>query len=178
MNGDIDSAYSGAKLLAEEVTGLEFQYFDGTTWTPDWNSDEMGGLPVAVEVLLTLQPFSALTQEEIDALAASSEAATEEQTYRLVVRLPTAVSADTRALEAEAEEAAAAEMAASEYSGTQSAGSGDTGGTGGTGGGGTGGGNTGGNPGGGGNNRGDNGTKNGPPSPNDDPRPKPTRPGP
>lgn len=145
MNGDIDSAYSGAKLLAEEVTGLEFQYFDGATWTPDWNSDEMGGLPVAVEVLLTMQPFSALTQEEIDALADSSEVATEEQTYRLVVRLPTAVSADTRALEAEAEEAAAAEMAASEYSGTQSASSGDTGGTGGTGGGGnTGGGNTGG----------------------------------
>lgn len=130
MNGDVESSYTGAKLLADEVTALSFQYFDGAAWTTDWNSDEMGGLPLAVEVLLTVQPpLSAEAEAAGDELTEDDLAATE-QTFRLVVRLPTAISADTRALEAEAEETAAAEMEASEYSGTQSASNGGTGGQG------------------------------------------------
>jgi hypothetical protein len=140
MNGDTTSAYSSAKLLAEEVTAIEFQYFDGTAWTEEWDSGEMGGLPVAVEIFLTLQPTMAMTEEEIASLSYGSEEQPEPQTYRLVVRLPTAVSAETRALELEAEETAAAEVLPSEPSGTQDAGSGNSGGTGGTGG--TGGGNS------------------------------------
>jgi hypothetical protein len=137
MNGDVDSAYYDAKLLADEVTGLEFQYFDGAAWTTDWNSVEMGGLPLAVEVLLTVQPPLSADAEAAAASLSDEETLATEETYRLVVRLPTAVSAETRAMQAEAEETAAAEMQASEYSGTQSAGtgtgSGGTGGTGGTG---------------------------------------------
>ena len=144
MNGDTTSAYNSAKLLAEEVTAIEFQYFDGATWTQEWNSDEMGGLPVAVEIFLTLQPTRAMTEEEIAALSYGSEEQPEPQTYRLVVRLPTAVSAETRALELEAEETAAAELLPSEPSGTQTAGSGNSGGTGGGNSGGVGSGGTGG----------------------------------
>jgi hypothetical protein len=144
MNGDFESSYTGAKLLAEEVVGLEFQYFDGETWTETWDSSEMGGLPMAVEVFLTLQPTVAMTEDEIAQFSGTSdELLPEEQTYRLVIRLPTAISAATRALEAEAAEIAAAEILPSEPSGTQAAGSG-TGGTGNTGGGQSGGGNTGG----------------------------------
>jgi hypothetical protein len=159
MNGDTTSTYAGAKLVAEEVTAIEFQYFDGAAWTPDWNSDEMGGLPVAVEVLLTLQPTMAMSEEEIAELGTGSEALLPEpQTYRLVVRLPVAVSAQTRELELAAEETAAAEVLPSEPSGTQTAGSGSSGsgGTGGTGGGNSGGGSAGGGKTGGGNSGGGN----------------------
>ena len=88
------------------------------------------------KAFLTLQPTMAMTEEEIAALSYGSDQQPEPQTYRLVVRLPTAVSAETRALELEAEETAAAEVLPSEPSGTQTAGSGsgNSGGTGGTGG--------------------------------------------
>ncbi|MEX2174378.1 MAG: hypothetical protein WD872_08450, partial [Pirellulaceae bacterium] len=151
MNGDIAIGYAGAKLLAKEVTGLTLQYFDGAAWTPDWNSDEMGGLPVAVEIVLTVQPTRPMSEQEIADMGPSSDdAAIEEQTYRLVVQLPVAITAETRMLELQAEETAAATILPSEPSGTTTdqSGSGTGSGGGGGAGGPPGGGNTGGNAGG------------------------------
>ena len=73
-NGDTTSLYGGAKLLAKEVTSLAFQYWDGAEWTTDWDSDELGGLPLAVEIVLTIQPTHAMSEEEITNLALSSTA--------------------------------------------------------------------------------------------------------
>jgi hypothetical protein len=126
-NGDTTSLYAGAKLVAKEVTGLTFQYWDGAAYTTDWDSDEMGGLPLAIEIVLTIQPTRAMSEDEISDVALSdSSALPQERTYRLLVHLPTAISVNTRTLETEATETAAAEILPSEPSGTQTAGSGSS----------------------------------------------------
>ena len=80
-----------ARLLAEEVVGLSFQYFDGTQWLTDWDSDQYGGLPLAVEILVIMsdaEPEAADSPLEADTTTDGSVPT--ERTYRLVVDLPTA----------------------------------------------------------------------------------------
>lgn len=123
--GDITSLYASGKLVADEVTGLAFQYWDGVEWLPEWNSDDSGGLPLAVEIVMTIQPTRAMTEEEIaDVGLASKTVPPAEQTYRLVVHLPTAISTETRTLELEAADIAATTILPSQESGTQTADSG------------------------------------------------------
>jgi hypothetical protein len=86
-SGNDLACYDGARLLAEEVVGLAFRYFDGTDWVTDWDSTSMGGLPRAVEIVLTVQPTFAMNEK---ALAKTMTDAAPEQDYRLVVRLPSA----------------------------------------------------------------------------------------
>ena len=62
-NGNLNSTYSDAKLLAEEVVGLQFRYYDGKGWLDDWNSDDLGGLPTAVEITVTIQPTYGMSDE-------------------------------------------------------------------------------------------------------------------
>jgi type II secretory pathway pseudopilin PulG len=79
-----------ARLLAEEVVGLSFQYFDGIQWLADWDSDQYGGLPVAVEILLTMSDADPdATDSPLEADVTSEGRIPTERTYRLVVRLPT-----------------------------------------------------------------------------------------
>lgn len=89
VNGSTDSLYGDAKLLAAEVTSIQFQYFDGTEWLAEWNSDEQGGLPTAIEVLLTVDsvpnnqsgtPAASTLTPVVDFTAQSN--------YRMVVQLP------------------------------------------------------------------------------------------
>ena len=43
--------------LCANVLSLNFQYFDGTSWWPNWDSTQQGNtLPTAVLVTLQLQP--------------------------------------------------------------------------------------------------------------------------
>jgi hypothetical protein len=44
-----------AVLQVPEVVGLEFRYFDGTSWSSQWNSLQRKSLPVAIEVILKLR---------------------------------------------------------------------------------------------------------------------------
>lgn len=44
----------GSILLAPEVVGLEFRYFDGSIWTSQWDSITRESLPAAVEVRLQI----------------------------------------------------------------------------------------------------------------------------
>jgi len=87
-NGTSTSIYDGGKLLADEVVGVAFQYYDGTTWVPEWDSTTMCGLPRAVEIVLTIQPTYAMSESALAKSSASK--ATAEQSYRLVVNLPSA----------------------------------------------------------------------------------------
>lgn len=94
VNGSVGASQSGAKLLADEVVSIKFQYWDGSEWVADWNSDEMGGLPVAVEVTLTLasQEASSPQSSGSGASASSSEnEAAPAKEYRMVIHLPAAV---------------------------------------------------------------------------------------
>ncbi len=90
-NGALSANYDNAKLLADEVTSITFRYWNGTQWATDWNSDEMGGLPLAIEVVMTMaDPNAAVsTDTAVQNLATTDETSTD-ASYRIVVNLPTA----------------------------------------------------------------------------------------
>jgi len=80
--------------LAPEVTYLEFRYFDGTTWYTEWDSEQMGGLPTAIEITISIDPAFGQNEADMDVRTANELAAgaanLNEQLYRLVVHLPIA----------------------------------------------------------------------------------------
>jgi hypothetical protein len=107
MNGSTGSTYADARLLADEVVGLSFQYFDGLEWLPEWSSDDLGGLPKAVEIVLTLQPTYAMSDNQFADIAEGS--IPPEQTFRLVVHLPAARPGANTPVDAAADDAAVLE---------------------------------------------------------------------
>ncbi|QDT17568.1 prepilin-type N-terminal cleavage/methylation domain-containing protein [Alienimonas californiensis] len=52
--GDLPGLTDAARLLAPEVTGLSFRYFDGAEWVTSWDSSLTGSLPRAIEVTLEI----------------------------------------------------------------------------------------------------------------------------
>ena len=102
-------------MLAEEVTHLEFQYFDGTEWLDEWDTEEEGGLPVAVLIeIWVASPSEIADREERERdLTSRFRVDSEDETlagaygqpYRLVVELPVAEpTTDEDAADALAEE--------------------------------------------------------------------------
>ena len=69
-SGGTASVYDSAQLLANEVVGLGFEYFDGTEWLTEWDSDAMGGLPRAIRVWLSIKPTYGMSEEEMAQAAA------------------------------------------------------------------------------------------------------------
>jgi hypothetical protein len=45
-----------AQLVASEIAEIQFRYFDGNDWTQQWDSDEEGGFPRAVEISIVVDP--------------------------------------------------------------------------------------------------------------------------
>lgn len=81
-SGGLASMNLSGDLLAPEVVALEFSYFDGFQWRMEWNSDTYGGLPLAVQVQLTLsEPGIALDSVNV----ADSD---QVRTFRQIIRLP------------------------------------------------------------------------------------------
>ena len=60
-----------------------------TGWYDDWNSDDLGCLPSAVEITVTIQPTYGMTEEDIAELAADE--LPPERMYSLIVNLPAAL---------------------------------------------------------------------------------------
>ncbi|MEO1526627.1 MAG: prepilin-type cleavage/methylation domain-containing protein [Planctomycetota bacterium] len=54
IQGNLTTLNQTGELIAPEVTGIEFLYWDGVTWQMQWNSDEMGELPLAIKITLTM----------------------------------------------------------------------------------------------------------------------------
>jgi hypothetical protein len=104
-NGDTSSLYYGARTVSEKVTGLQFQYWDGTAWVADWDSDANSGLPKAIEIQLTIQTTYGMTEEEIERLDTTAQPAP--KPYRLVVKIPAAALAPPAAEEATTDAASA-----------------------------------------------------------------------
>ena len=55
-NGIMEEADSYADLISPEVVELTFRYFDGEQWNTEWDNVERNGFPLAVEIVLTLDP--------------------------------------------------------------------------------------------------------------------------
>ncbi len=45
-----------AKLVSPEVAEVSFSYFDGSEWRSSWDSNADGGFPLAIEVILIIDP--------------------------------------------------------------------------------------------------------------------------
>jgi hypothetical protein len=79
-----------AELLAPEVVQIAFTYSDGTQWYEEWDSSTQEGLPVAVEITVTL--FSDLLPTEQPERQVDEEAQRRDSSrwieYRLLVRIP------------------------------------------------------------------------------------------
>ena len=91
-NGNFNLLNQTGDVVAPEVVALEFSYWDGVTWLLEWNSDEIGELPFAIKVQLTMA----------DIKADQSSASTEQPNLRVfthIIRIPLA-----RVIEEEEEE--------------------------------------------------------------------------
>jgi prepilin-type N-terminal cleavage/methylation domain-containing protein len=86
-NGSSDSIYTSAQLLANEVVGLGFEYYDGTDWLTDWDSSSQG-LPRAIRIWLSVQPTYGMSEKELAQAAAGKEPLPTD--FYFVVSLPTA----------------------------------------------------------------------------------------
>ncbi len=64
-SGNLAALGQTGELLAPEVTGIEFSYWDGVTWQIEWNSDELGELPLAVKIqMVMIDPLVAESEQE------------------------------------------------------------------------------------------------------------------
>ena len=87
--GNLNVLNQTGELLAPEIKGLEFSYWDGLTWQLEWSSDEFGELPLAVQVkIYMIDPALAATQ---DADTLSTLGTESMRTFSHIVRLPMAV---------------------------------------------------------------------------------------
>ncbi len=71
-------------LIASEVLAISFEYFDGTIWQLDWNSDELESMPKAIRITLTMSDESAVVDPA--SLAVGTVLGT--RTFTHIVQLP------------------------------------------------------------------------------------------
>ena len=96
-SGNLQGLQQAAEVIAPEVASIEFQYYDGTEWLTEWDSDEMGCLPTAVRITLLLaeRAETDTTSRASNATLPTLATASPDQIYSLMVRLPTAKPATT-----------------------------------------------------------------------------------
>lgn len=54
-NGLLTGTDTVGEVVAAEVASIEFQYFDGTEWRYEWDTDVEGSLPVAIQIVMLLE---------------------------------------------------------------------------------------------------------------------------
>lgn len=87
--GNLNTLNQTGELLAPEIKGIEFSYWDGLTWQLEWSSDEFGELPLAVQVkIYMIDPALAATQDTDTMSMLGDESM---RTFSHIVRLPMAV---------------------------------------------------------------------------------------
>jgi hypothetical protein len=121
-NGTTSGTLGETELLANEVVGLEFMYFDGASWASEWDSVAMQGLPVAIEIRLMLQVGDGSQQTAtLNPLASLSEEIPEEKMYTLTVNLPTATPYEEKTQQQSTEDTALSQTGALDTSGDAAA---------------------------------------------------------
>lgn len=91
---------NAGEIIAPEVVGIEFQYFDGAEWLMEWDSSEKGGLPVAVRILLAIRNEQGSVEQTN--VASMTDLQTPHKIYSLTVRIPIAqptAESDTTTME-------------------------------------------------------------------------------
>ena len=96
--GNLTSVNQELEPIAPEVTDIEFLYYDGSQLLDSWDSSEMGGLPLAVHVSLSIMPreqFNRFIDPDTDSYSLPD---TNVFIYSLTIALPVAegdTSSDT-----------------------------------------------------------------------------------
>lgn len=91
QNATGEQMLQGGDLIAPEVSEIQFRYFDGQQWLSEWDSQAMQGLPLAVEVVIVVQPAEVLKQvANGQPLANAAVPGATPFIYRSVVRVPSA----------------------------------------------------------------------------------------
>lgn len=55
VSSDLPSMAAQSRIIAPEVIGLQFRYFDGTAWLEAWDTEYYGSVPRAIEVSLGMK---------------------------------------------------------------------------------------------------------------------------
>lgn len=92
-NGDVSAWEQGLAPIAQEVTAVEFRYFDGTEWLTEWDSQAKNALPLAVEIAIQLAssapPAGATANSPLAAvMPATTTIAATGEIYRVLVFIP------------------------------------------------------------------------------------------
>lgn len=90
------------ELIAPEVVGIEFSYWDGITWLPQWSSDQYKELPLAVQVQLIMDDPIAAAANAHQGISLTS---TPTRVFKHIIRLPLARPIDTSEMDDELAEA-------------------------------------------------------------------------
>ena len=86
-SGLVAAPDDNSDLVASEVADIRFRYFDGEDWQSAWDSEELGGFPTAIEVILVIDPTRSTSGADYQYNGFDS--AVMEQ-YRSVVHMPAA----------------------------------------------------------------------------------------
>lgn len=78
------------RLIAPEISQVEFRYFDGSDWVGEWDSEEAGAFPVAIEVSLAFDPLRVWNRVSAGTTDTDRVEGEELQYYRTVIHLPLA----------------------------------------------------------------------------------------
>jgi hypothetical protein len=95
-NGTSEALLKGGDLIAPEVVGIAFRYFSGEEWLAQWDSQQMQGLPIAVEIVLLVRSSHAEKSAAragggtVESTAGTTGTLAAPLMYRLVVRIPAA----------------------------------------------------------------------------------------
>ncbi|MFK7769191.1 MAG: type II secretion system protein GspJ [Mariniblastus sp.] len=76
------------RLIASEIAQVSFRYFDGEDWQEEWDSDEDGGFPAAVEITVVIDAERSVETTQSSNFGVVSQESAE--TYTKVVNLPIA----------------------------------------------------------------------------------------
>ena len=94
--GTLDLMDAEVEPLAPEVVAVEFAYFDGLEWLDYWDSQELGGLPWAIQITLLIVPSTNPSGAALPWNDASQTTSADGQPllqYRHMVYLPAARAA-------------------------------------------------------------------------------------
>ncbi len=80
---------AAAKQVAAEIVAVSLRYFDGESWQEQWDSDELGGYPSAVEITIVIDP-SRTNVTPGSRYDLSTADANTLRTFRTVTKLPLA----------------------------------------------------------------------------------------
>jgi len=90
-NGLMSAAENAGEVIAPEVASIEFRYFDGVEWRIEWDTEFEQALPMAIEIVMYVQPptGNTTTATDIPATNQTADEAPQLSYYRLVVPVAT-----------------------------------------------------------------------------------------